>query len=88
MPKLVLVTDEPQAKLLPDGTPSSIHLPRVDKEAAAILAAFGPFAERRSRISADTLKEALTDKQVWFFLATAMQCCRASRCSHSSQRIP
>ena len=67
MQPLALITDEPQAKRLANGQVSRTHLPAVADEADAIKGAFGPFAERRSRISAGQLHDALLGKQIWFF---------------------
>ena len=62
----VLITDEPQAELRPDGTASPIHLPNVGPEATAIKAAFGVRAQRASKISVARLGELLRGKQIWF----------------------
>ena len=62
-----MITDEPQAKRATDGTLSRIHLPGAAAEGVAIKGAFGPFAERRSRISVSQLHEVLRGKQMWFF---------------------
>ena len=62
----VLITAEPQARELPDGTISPIHLPNVEPEAQAIKEAFGARAEKHSRISVARLDELLANKSIWF----------------------